>query len=309
MGAHSKSRHRSSKAAGRVYMTTGSLPWTRRYPAVTFAALAGTVVGAPGGVAAAMSLTGGLASTGLPALSPIPKVAVGPVVVMPNMGAMHTNTTQAPLASPSASASPSATTPAYPFAGVTQAQLEPTGLYGDQSTMDLGDDQWQNAVTIVEVTQQQGLTAYAAVIALSTAMQESRLENLTTATNADSLGLFQQRPSEGWGTPAQITDPVYATQAFLSALLTYAPSYQTMDVWEAAQAVQRSGFPTAYAQWQQQAEQILLAISTGQAPVPVPAVSGSAAPMPSVPPQASDPSSASTAPSTSASASPSPSAS
>jgi hypothetical protein len=295
VGAHSKSRHRSSKAAGRVYTTAGPLPWMRRYPAVTFAALAGTVVGAPGGVAAAMSLTGGLATTGLPALGPVPKVAVGPIVVLP--GGNSTRSTASPSASPSASASASpsatATKSNYPFAGVTESELEPTGLYGDQSTMDLDTDAWQNAVTIVEVTQQQGLTAYAAVIALSTAMQESRLENLTTATNADSLGLFQQRPSEGWGTPAQITDPVYATEAFLSALLAYAPSYQTMDVWEAAQAVQRSDFPTAYAQWQAQAVQILLAISTGQAPVPVPAVTGSAGPMPSAPPQGSSSSTAS----------------
>ena len=305
MGAHSKSKHRSPKAAGRIFTAGAALPWTRRYPAITFAALAGTVVGAPGGVAAAMSLTGGLASTGLPALSPVPKVAVGPVVILPGLNSTRTNATQAPLASssPSASPSPTATTPDYPFAGVTEAELEPTGLYGEQSVMDLGDDQWQNAVTIVEVTEEQGLSAYAAVIALSTAMQESSLQNLTTATNADSLGLFQQRPSEGWGTPDQITDPDYATRAFLSALLAYAPSYQTMDVWEAAQAVQRSGFPTAYAQWQAQAVQIVLAISTNQAPVPVPAATGSAAPMPSAPPQGS------ASPSSSASAAPSPSAS
>jgi hypothetical protein len=303
VGAHSKARHRSIKATSRVFTTAGPLPWTRRYPAVTFAALAGTVIGAPGGIAAAMSITGGLAATGLPALGPAPKVAVGPVVVLPGTGLTHATATPSASASPTASPSPSATTPGYPFAGVTDAELEPTGLYGDQSTMNLDNDQWENAVTIVEVTDEQGLSPYAAVIALSTAMQESSLQNLTTATNADSLGLFQQRPSEGWGTPDQITDPDYATRAFLSALLTYAPSYQTMDVWEAAQAVQRSGFPTAYAQWQAQAVQIVLAISTGQAPVPVPAATGSAAPMPSVPPEGSASASAST------SASPSPSAS
>ena len=105
-----------------------------------------------------------------------------------------------------------------------------------------------------------------AVIAVATATQESRLENLTVATNADSLGLFQQRPSAGWGTAAQLTNPSYASNAFLSALDVSAPHYMSLSLWQAAQAVQRSAFPTAYAQWQAQAARMVIAIVNGTAP-------------------------------------------
>lgn len=109
------------------------------------------------------------------------------------------------------------------------------------------------------------MSLYAAVIAVATAMQESSLINLTSATNYDSLGLFQQRPSMGWGTASQLTDPVYATNAFLAALTTYAPNYESHALWVSAQAVQRSGFPTAYAQWQDQAATMVRAIASGNA--------------------------------------------
>ncbi|HEU5332032.1 MAG TPA: hypothetical protein VFU73_04700 [Actinocrinis sp.] len=146
------------------------------------------------------------------------------------------------------------------------ASLEPTGLYGTQQYFTPNAAQWANAKTIVQVTEQRGMPLYAAVIATATAMQESSLTNLTTATNLDSLGLFQQRPSQGWGTAAQITDPAYATNAFLSALEVYAPNYQNQSLWESAQAVQRSGFPQAYAQWEDQAAKMVLAIANGTAP-------------------------------------------
>ena len=100
---------------------------------------------------------------------------------------------------------------------------------------------------------------------VATAMQESSLTNLTYSTNYDSLGLFQQRPSMGWGTAAQVTDPTYATNAFLTALGTYAPNYASQALWEAAQAVQRSGLPTAYAQWEDQAAMVVRAIANGTA--------------------------------------------
>jgi hypothetical protein len=115
------------------------------------------------------------------------------------------------------------------------------------------------------VARQRGLSPYAAVIAIATAMQESSLTNLTTASNYDSLGLFQQRPSMGWGTAAQITDPTYASNAFFAALATYAPNYASQSLWISAQAVQRSGLPTAYAQWEDQAAKIVLAIVNGTA--------------------------------------------
>jgi hypothetical protein len=98
-----------------------------------------------------------------------------------------------------------------------------------------------------------------AVIAVATAMQESTLENLNYG-DRDSLGLFQQRPSAGWGTPAQITNPFYAADAFLHALAAYQaadPGWATQPLYEAAQGVQGSAFPYAYAQWENQAAHIV----------------------------------------------------
>jgi cell wall-associated NlpC family hydrolase len=93
-----------------------------------------------------------------------------------------------------------------------------------------------------------GLPARAEVIAIATAMQESSLRNIAYG-RADSLGLFQQRASQGWGTRAQIMDPVTASRSFYDAL-AQVPGWQTLAVTVAAQAVQHSGFPGAYARWQ-----------------------------------------------------------
>ncbi|MGH9062316.1 MAG: C40 family peptidase, partial [Acidimicrobiales bacterium] len=86
-----------------------------------------------------------------------------------------------------------------------------------------------------------GESTRAAQIAVMVAITESRLDNLDHG-DRDSLGLFQQRPSEGWGTPAQLMDPTYATDAFVTRLVTV-PGWQTMAPWLAAQAVQRSAYP------------------------------------------------------------------
>ena len=86
-------------------------------------------------------------------------------------------------------------------------------------------------------------------------MQESELLNLHYG-DQDSLGLFQQRPSMGWGTAAQITDPPFAADAFLTALQQHQagdPGWATQPLWANAQAVQKSGFPFAYARWEAQA--------------------------------------------------------
>lgn len=91
-----------------------------------------------------------------------------------------------------------------------------------------------------------GLPARALTIALATGLQESKLANIEHG-DRDSLGIFQQRPSQGWGTPEQVLDPVYATNAFYDALVKV-DGYDRMAVTEAAQAVQRSAFPDAYAQ-------------------------------------------------------------
>ena len=97
------------------------------------------------------------------------------------------------------------------------------------------------------------------VIAEATAMQESRLINLPYGTS-DSLGLFQQRPSQGWGTPAEIMNPTYAATKFYEALVKV-PDWQTIPLTQAAQAVQESGYPDAYAQWQTDAEYLVSTVS------------------------------------------------
>lgn len=120
-----------------------------------------------------------------------------------------------------------------------QAALDGTSWY-------LTPEQADNAALLTAVALRRGLPARAATIAIATALQESGLRNLDHG-HLDSLGLFQQRPSQGWGTVEQVTDPVYATNAFYDALVKV-KGYQDMPITEAAQAVQRSAFPDAYAQ-------------------------------------------------------------
>ena len=110
----------------------------------------------------------------------------------------------------------------------------------------LSPDQAQNAALVSSLAVRRGLPARAVTIGLATALQESRLENIDYG-DRDSIGLFQQRPSQGWGTVEQIMDPVYSTTKFFEGL-EKVPGYQDMPVTQAAQAVQRSGFPDAYAQ-------------------------------------------------------------
>lgn len=112
-------------------------------------------------------------------------------------------------------------------------------------TVSLSPEQAENAALITAVSISRGMPAHAATIALATAYQESKLYNLESG-DRDSAGLFQQRPSQGWGTRAQVMNPYYATNAFYDALERI-DGYEDMRVTEAAQEVQRSGFPEAYA--------------------------------------------------------------
>ncbi|MCL1841033.1 MAG: hypothetical protein FWF75_04685 [Propionibacteriaceae bacterium] len=114
------------------------------------------------------------------------------------------------------------------------------GSYQDSLTL----EQAGNAAIIAGVALQRGLPARAATIALVTAMQESGLRNLDYG-DRDSIGLFQQRPSQGWGTQAQIMDPWYASGKFYDALVKV-KGWQTGDINDVAQAVQRSGVPEGY---------------------------------------------------------------
>ncbi|PIM71266.1 hypothetical protein CTU88_14120 [Streptomyces sp. JV178] len=123
----------------------------------------------------------------------------------------------------------------------------------------LPDEQIPHAQTIVATGIGLGVPKKGQIIALATAMQESRLRNLTYG-DRDSLGLFQQRPSQGWGTAEQIRDPVYASERFYKALLEVR-GWQQMTVTQAAQAVQKSGYPDAYAQWEPLATTLQKAIA------------------------------------------------
>ena len=130
-------------------------------------------------------------------------------------------------------------------------------------TVTLSPEQAENAALITAVSVGRGLPARAATIALATAYQESKLYNLESG-DRDSAGLFQQRPSQGWGTRDQVLDPYYATNAFYDALESV-DGYQEMRVTEAAQQVQRSGFPEAYADHEADAR-VLASALTGYSP-------------------------------------------
>jgi len=116
----------------------------------------------------------------------------------------------------------------------------------DGTDWSLTPDQAQNAALASTVATRRGMPARAVTIGIATALQESRLVNIDYG-DRDSIGLYQQRPSQGWGTVEQIMDPVYSTTKFFEGLEKVS-GYQDMPVTEAAQAVQRSGFPDAYAQ-------------------------------------------------------------
>ncbi|MEU5942031.1 hypothetical protein ABZ807_23235 [Micromonospora sp. NPDC047548] len=143
--------------------------------------------------------------------------------------------------------------------GVDNAKLIPHGVQGAQSRIDLNGEQTDNAKAIIAATKKSGLDERAAVISIATSLQESKLENLGhlgDRNDHDSLGLFQQRPSSGWGTVEQITDPEYSTMAFEKGL-KQVDGWKDMPLTEAAQTVQVSAYPDAYAQWEQQAADLV----------------------------------------------------
>jgi LysM repeat protein len=123
----------------------------------------------------------------------------------------------------------------------------------------LTDEMRQNAAEIISIGRQIGVSDYGIVIALATAMQESSLRNISFG-DRDSIGLFQQRPSAGWGTKAQIMNSTYAIRAFFRGVsatnrpgtrgLLDIANWQSMPLTEAAQAVQISAHPSAYAKWE-----------------------------------------------------------
>jgi murein DD-endopeptidase MepM/ murein hydrolase activator NlpD len=135
------------------------------------------------------------------------------------------------------------------------------------SIASLSQTQIHNAAVIVNVGQQMQVPPRGWVIAVATALQESYLNNLGylgPRNDHDSLGLFQQRPSQGWGTPDQIMDPVYASRKFYEHLLKV-PGWETMALTDAAQRVQRSAYPNAYAKHEPLATQIVNSLTNGAA--------------------------------------------
>jgi hypothetical protein len=134
------------------------------------------------------------------------------------------------------------------------------------SPYSVSTEQAANAATISAVATRRGLPARAAVIALATALQESKLVNVEYG-DRDSVGLFQQRPSQGWGSAGQILDPRYSAARFYDALVKV-PGWQRLPLTEAAQRVQQSAHPGAYGQWEDQAG-VLAAAFTGAEPAAV----------------------------------------
>ncbi|WP_431942636.1 hypothetical protein [Micromonospora marina] len=138
-------------------------------------------------------------------------------------------------------------------------KLIPHGVQGEQSRIELNDEQTANVKAIIAATKKAGMDERAAVVSIATALQESKLENLGhlgDRNDHDSQGLFQQRPSSGWGTVEQITDPEYSTLAFLKGL-KQVDGWQDMPLTKAAQTVQVSAYPDHYAQWEQQAADLV----------------------------------------------------
>lgn len=159
-----------------------------------------------------------------------------------------------PTRKPTEAPKPTTPPPPGPVAGLDQAQMD-------------------NAAAIVKVGVNLGIPQRGLVVAIATALQESNLYNLAndalpeslnyphqgTGFDYDSVGLFQQRTSSGWGAVADLMRPEYAAQAFFQALLQI-PGWEQMSVSGAAQAVQVSAFPDAYAQHEGQATTIVAAL-------------------------------------------------
>ncbi|WP_443098664.1 hypothetical protein [Streptomyces pacificus] len=137
-----------------------------------------------------------------------------------------------------------------------------SGQDGGGTSYELSPEMAANAATISAVGTTKGMPERAVTIALATALQESALRNIRYG-DRDSLGLFQQRPSQGWGTPQQILDPVFSAGAFYDHLAEV-PGYSRLPLTVAAQRVQRSGFPQAYAKHEPDAA-LLSAALTGRA--------------------------------------------
>lgn len=173
-------------------------------------------------------------------------------------------------------ASPSPTETASPTAEAEEEEEEPTPSQPapPQPVAGLTQTQMDNAKTIVDVGTEMNIPRRGLIVAIATAMQESTLLNYANGGvpesqnypheavgwDHDSVGLFQQRSSSGWGSIAELMTPTYAAEAFYQALLQV-PGWQEMSVAWAAQSVQISAFPDAYAQHETRATTIVGALA------------------------------------------------
>ena len=138
-------------------------------------------------------------------------------------------------------------------------------VVGPDEVYSMDPEQLLNASAIANVAMKRDLPARAVIVALATAQQESKLRNLDYG-DADSVGLFQQRPTQGWGTKAQILVPAYAAGKFFDALLKV-PNWQDLPVTQAAYQVQHNAYPDAYKDWEPRATALtgaLTGTTTGQ---------------------------------------------
>lgn len=140
----------------------------------------------------------------------------------------------------------------------TVALRDRTPIRSEYCTAEVGDtvarvdlEQAQWSALMAAIASRRGMPARAATIAIATAFQESKIHNIDYG-DRDSVGIFQQRPSQGWGTAEQISDPHYSIGRFYDALAKVR-GYSSMEITEAAQKVQRSAFPGAYAQHEEDA--------------------------------------------------------
>lgn len=240
-------RHRAAPARG-----------PRQIPIPAVAGAAALVVAAACGVAVASGGSGGSGSAGATFVAaagpPPPPIAAAPA---PERAAR--DEVRAPL-SPRQAAREAARTRARAqalldarlaaAAAARLAALQRACGYDPaaQRAAPLSAAQQDNARTIVLLAQRLGLPPRAAVIAIATVLQESYLMNLAGG-HLDSAGLFQQRPSAGWGSYTQVTDPAYAARTFYREL-TEVPGWRRLPLTVAAQDVQVSAFPSAYARWE-----------------------------------------------------------
>lgn len=129
-----------------------------------------------------------------------------------------------------------------------------------QNTADLSPEQLKNAATIIGVGRSMNMSDWAIKIALAASLTESKLRNVIVAVDHDSLGLFQGRPSQGWGTPAQLTDTEYVSRDFFQRLQKV-PDWENIELWRVADAILNPAekYSRRYADWENFADAILKA--------------------------------------------------